>query len=48
MNKVVEEIVADTKNIDETLDQLMEKIKDDLNTPKKKRKKRSGQKKKDG
>ncbi len=43
MEKMVEEIAVDTKKIDETLDQVLKKIKDDLDAPKKKRKKRSDQ-----
>ena len=46
MDKGKEGIVADTKNIEETLDEVLKKIKDDLNTPKKKRKKRAAQLKK--
>lgn len=43
VEKMVEEIAVDTKKIDETLDQVLKKIKDDLDAPKKKRKKRSDQ-----
>ena len=46
MDKEKEGIVADTKNIDETLDEVLKKIKDDLNAPKKKRKKRAARLKK--
>ena len=44
---MVEEIVADTKSIDEALDKVLKTIKEDLNTPKKKRKRRLMRKKRD-
>ena len=47
MKKMVEEIVADTKSIDEALDKVLKTIKEDLNTPKKKRKRRFTRKKRD-